>query len=394
MRIELTPKQERARAEFENFARVELAPHADEYDRSERMPAATIRELARRGYLGGILPEEVGGRGMDVITYGLLHEELGRACSSARTVITVHDMVAHTVFKWGGDALRKRWLPRLARGDTIAAFAASEPNVGSDIGSVETTAVPSNGDYVLRGTKKWISFGQIADLFLVLAQCEGKPTAFLVERDRPGLRTTPINGMLGLRASMLAEVELNGCRVPGENLVGRVGFGILTAVATGLGLGRYSVACGCVGIVQACLDACVRYTSQRQQFGVPLKEHQLIRQLVAEMMVSAKAARLLCHRAGYLKETGHPDEVTETLVAKYFAARAAMKAAADAVQIHGANGCSDAYPVQRHLRDAKVMEIIEGSNQIQQIMIAGAAYETPASRAQSSGRASVPRAGN
>jgi len=174
---------------------------------------------------------------------------------------------------------------------------------------------------------------------------------------------------------MLAELEFDECPVPRANMLGRVGFGLLTAVSTGLGLGRYSVAWGCVGIAQACVDACVKYTNQRMQFGLLLKEHQLIQQLMADMITNVRAARLLCCQAGYLKDLGDPDEILNTFIAKYFSSRAAMKIAADAVQIHGANGCGPEHSVQRYFRDAKVMEIIEGSNQIQQITIATHGHE-------------------
>lgn len=380
MQIELTPQQAERRDAFRRFADAEIAPHADRFDREERIPAELVGRLAGRGYLGSVIGEEWGGPGLDFISYGLLNEEVGRACSSVRSLLTVHDMVSLSIQKWGSARQRQSWLPRLASAERLAAFAATEPETGSDPKSVGTTAVARGGSYVLTGSKRWITFGQIADLFLVLAQCDGKPTTFLVERDSPGLSVKPIEGMLGTRASMLAELTFDGCEIPRENVLGRVGFGLLSAISTGLGLGRYSVAWGCVGIAQACLDASARYAAERKQFGVFLKEHQLIRQMLSEMLVGVKAARLLCYQAGHLKETGDPREVMETFVAKYFASRAAMRAATDAVQIHGANGCSNGYPVQRYMRDAKIMEIIEGSNQIQQLTIADYVYQEEARR--------------
>lgn len=380
MQIELTTQQAARRDDFRRFADAEIAPHADRFDREERIPAELVGRLAGRGYLGSVIGEEWGGPGFDFISYGLLNEEIGRACSSVRSLLTVHDMVSLAIQRWGSARQRQSWLPRLARAERLAAFAATEPETGSDPKSVGMTAVARGGAYVLTGSKKWITFGQIADLFLVLAQCDGKPTTFLVERDSPGLSVKPIEGMLGTRASMLAELTFDGCEIPRENILGRVGFGLLSAISTGLGLGRYSVAWGCVGIAQACLDASARYAAERKQFGVFLKEHQLIRQMLTEMLVGVKAARLLCYQAGHLKEAGDPREVMETFVAKYFASRAAMRAATDAVQIHGANGCSTAYPVQRYMRDAKIMEIIEGSNQIQQLTIADYVYQEEARR--------------
>jgi glutaryl-CoA dehydrogenase (non-decarboxylating) len=277
--------------------------------------------------------------------------------------------VAHAIQRWGSREQKESYLPRLARGPLLGALALSEPNAGSDAASIETAAADAGDGWVLDGRKKWTTFGQIAGLFLVFAQVAGKPAAFLVERETPGLTVRPLKGILGTRASMLAEIELAGCRVPRESLLGRVGFGISHVAAAALEQGRYSVAWGSVGIAQACLDACRAYAAERRQFGAPLADHQLIRRLLTNMIVGVRAARLLCLRAGWLRERGDPGAFMETMAAKYFASRLAVRAAGDAVQIHGANGCSDDYPVARYLRDAKVMEAIEGSTQSQQITI-------------------------
>jgi glutaryl-CoA dehydrogenase (non-decarboxylating) len=375
MKIELTPQQQNARTVFRAFVDEEIVPHADQWDREERTPSAIIKKLAQQGYLGALLPKNSGGSGMDLITYGLLSEEIGRGCSSLRSLLTVHSMVAQALLKWGSQSQKADWLPKLASGEAIAAFALSEPNVGSDAKHVETTATPSGDTYLLNGKKKWITYGQIADVFLVFAQCDGNPSAFLVEKDSPGLSIAPISDMLGVRASMLAELHFNDCRIPQENLVGRQGFGFSHVAAAALDCGRYSVAWGCVGIAQACLEACIQYTSQRKQFGVYLREHPLIRQLITNAIVNIKAARLLCYQAGYLKDMGDPKSMMETSIAKYFASTTATQVASDAVQIYGGNGCSSEYPVQRYFRDAKIMEIIEGSTQIQQLTIAEYGYQ-------------------
>ena len=374
MRIELTAQQKDDCAAFRAFAREAIMPEADRYDQEERTPVELIRKIAQQGYLGALAPVENGGAGMDMITFGLLNEEIGRACSSVRSLLTVHSMVTYAIAKWGSKRQKATWLHRLAAGELIGAFGLSEPNVGSDAKSVETTATPCGDHYILNGTKKWITYGQIAGLFLIFARCEGKITAFLVERDAPGFSTKPIFGMLGTRGSMLAELHLHNCEIPKENMLGGLGFGLATVATSALDIGRYSVACGCVGIAQACLDASLHYTSKRKQYGVYLKDHQLIQQMITNMIVNVKAARLLCYQAGYLKDIGDPSTVMETWTAKYFASLAATKAANDAVQIHGALGCSTEYPVQRYLRDAKIMEIIEGSTQIQQINIASHGY--------------------
>lgn len=375
MQIELNPQQKNAQATFRAFVDEEIAPYADQCDREERTPINLIQKLAQKGYLGAVVPKESGGSGIDMITFGLLNEELGRGCSSLRSLLTVHSMVAHALLKWGSRFQKEYWIPKLASGEVIAAFALSEPNVGSDAKSVETTAIISGDSYILNGQKKWITYGQVADIFLVFANCENKHSAFLVEKDTPGLTIKPIFGMLGVRASMLAELHLYNCQIPQENLVCRQGFGFSHVAASALDYGRYSVAWGCVGIAQACLEACIKYTSQRKQFGVYLKEHQLIRQMISEAIANIKAARLLCYQAGYLKETGNPKSIIEISIAKYFASTIVTKVANDAVQIHGGNGCSSEYPVQRYLRDAKIMEIIEGSTQIQQITIAEYGYQ-------------------
>lgn len=373
--IELTSQQKNYQAEIRAFVNEEIFSYAGKWDKKEYTPLDLIKKIAQRGFLGAVLPQEYGGKGMDMISYGILNEEIGRGCSSVRSLLTVHNMVSQALRKWGNKPQKEYWLPLLASGEVIAAFALSEPNVGSDAKSVETTAKFTGNAYILNGQKKWITYGQIADVFLVFTKCEGKPTAFLVEKNNPGLLVKPMSGLLGTRASMVAELQFDNCEVSAENLVGKLGFGFSYIAASALDYGRYSVACGCVGIAQACLEACIKYTSDRKQFDVYLKEHQLIRQKITQMIVNIKAARLLCYQAGYLKDINHPNSIIETSIAKYFASTTATKIANDAVQIHGGNGCSSEYPVERYLRDSKIMEIIEGSTQIQEITIAESGYQ-------------------
>jgi len=370
LRLELSPAQREARQRCRDFVAEHVAPHAAGWDRAAQLPDAAIAELRRRGYLGAHLARELGGGGVDPITYGLLTEEIGRGCSSLRSLLTVHDMVGEAVRRWGGARLKAEALPGLARGERLAALALSEPDAGSDAASVETAAERDGDGWVLSGRKRWITFGMSADLFLVLARCGGQLAAFLVPAAAPGLGREPIAGVVGTRAARLAEVTLDRCRVPAHHLVGRVGFGLSHVFSTALDHGRYSVAWGAVGIAQACVDACLGYTASRRQFGRPLAGHQLVQRKLTEMIVNTRAARLLCLRAGYQRAQGAPDAATETLIAKYFASRTATRAANDAVQLHGANGLSQDYPVERYLRDARVTEIIEGSTQIQQIAIA------------------------
>lgn len=375
MKVELSTHQKSAQAEFRAFANGEICPDAGEWDRQEFTPPGLIKKIAERGFLGAILPQEYGGRAMDMITYGILNEEIGRGCSSIRSLLTVHNMVSQAVCKWGNKSQKEYWLPKFASGEIIAAFALSEPNVGSDAKSVETTATISGDVYILNGKKKWITYGQIANVFLVFAKCEGKASAFLVTKNSPGISVKPMSGILGTRASMVAELQFDNCHVPLENLVGKLGFGFSYIASSALDYGRYSVATGSVGIAQACLEACIKYTNERKQFDVYLKEHQLIRQKITQMITNVKAARLLCCQAGYLKDINDPNSIIETSIAKYFASTVATKIANDAVQIHGGNGCSSEYPVERYLRDSKIMEIIEGSTQIQEITIAESGYQ-------------------
>jgi alkylation response protein AidB-like acyl-CoA dehydrogenase len=370
MRTSLTPQEESTRLTFREFVESEIKPFADAFDRAEGIPAALIQKLAERGYLGAPLPKAVGGGGMDAVTLGLLNKEIGRGCSSVRSLLTVHHMVAHGVLRWGTPEQKQFWLPGLANGEIIAAFALSEPNAGSNAAEIETAAVATDDAYLLTGEKKWITFGQMADLFLIFAQEQGKHCAFLVPRETAGLSVQGITGLLGVRASMLATLRLENCRVLKQNLLGKAGFALSHVAASQLDYGRYSVAWGCVGLAEACLEACLKYARQRKQFGSLLKDHQLVRRMISEMMTNLRAAQLLCLRAGHLKDDGDPNAIVETLMAKYFASHTAMKAAADAVQIHGAIGCSEESQVSRLFRDAKIMEIIEGSNEIQQMTIA------------------------
>ena len=369
MNLELTPQQRAAREELRAFVAAEIAPHAGRWDREAAIPRELVDRLRERCYLGSNVPAEYGGPGRDNITYGLLTEEIAKGCSSVRSLLTVHDMVAHVIGRWGSPGQRERYLPALARGEILGAFCLSEPNAGSDAKAVETQARQEGDVWMLNGRKKWTTFGQIANLFLVLAQSDGKATAFLVERDFPGVTVKPLAGITGTRASLLAEIFFAGCRVPKENLIGKPGFGVSAVMSTALDHGRYSVAWGAVGLAQACLDASRAYAAERRQFGVPIADHQLVRRMLTNMIAEVRAARLLCLRAGWLRDTRDPGATGEIWVAKYFASTMATRAALDAVQIHGANGCSEDYPVERYLRDSRVLEIIEGSTQIQQITI-------------------------
>lgn len=367
-------RQEDLRAAFRAFAEAEILPRAQAIDRDESFPEELIRSIAAAGYLAPWLPEEAGGRDLDFVTTGLLHEEFGYACTSARSLLTGHGMVTQAVARCGTAEQKRTLLPQLACGERIAAFALTEPGVGSDAASVETAAQQAKNGYVLDGEKSWISFAQRADLFLVLARYQGEPTAFLVDRESPGLTVSPVTGMLGARGAMLADLRFEGCMAPKESLLGKPGVGFKLVVAMALDHGRYSVAWSGVGLIRACLEASVAYTATRRQFGTVIGNHQLVREKITDMMTSLRCAELLCRRAGELRDERDPRAILETMIAKYYASTAARRVADDAVQLHGANGASDRYPVARYYRDAKIMEIIEGSTQIQQLAIAKQAY--------------------
>jgi len=374
MKIQLTPEQEKHKDLFKSFIDKEIFPYADEFDNNQLIPKETIQKLAEQGWFGATIPSIYGGLEMDTISLGLLCEEIGRASASLLSIITVHYMLCQAISTWGNDYQKNHWLPKLAKGEILGAFALTEPEIGSDAKNIGTSSRLSDGYYFLNGKKKWISCGQIADLFLIIAQNEGNPCAYLVEKDSPGFHIEPINDMLGFRAAMLAELHMDECKVQEQSIVGKTGFGFSHVAGVALDSGRYTIAWGCVGLARASLEASTSYVTQRKQFGVYLKDHQLIQKKIADMITNLEAARMLCYNAGYLKSIRDPQMIMATSIAKYFASKMAAKTSADAVQIHGANGCSSLYPVQRYMRDGKIMEIIEGSNQMQQTMIARYGY--------------------
>ncbi len=374
MKIELTKEQHEWKTQFREFVDKDVIPFAAENDKKEYMNPQVLERLIHKGYLGSMLPKEYGGMGLDMITIGILNEEVGRGCSSVRSLLTVHGMTALAILRWGTKEQKDYWLPKMSKGETIGAFGLSEPNVGSDAKSVESAAIPFEEYYIVNGRKKWTTMGQIANLFLVIAQCETKPTAFLIERNTPGFSTEPMRSMMGSRASMIAELKMESCKIPKGNIVGKVGTGLSHVALSCLDYGRYTVACGCVGLGQACLEESVRYARKRKQFGAPLRENQLVQKMITEIVVNVKAARQLCYNAGYLKEVGDPDSIIETWVAKYFASVMVNKVASDAVQIHGGNGCWGEYPIERFFRDARVNEIIEGTTQMHEVLIATNAF--------------------
>lgn len=370
MKFEFTDEQLKYKDEFRTFVDEHVVPYAAINDREEILRKEVIDALIEKSYLGTMISKEYEGLGLDMVTIGILNEELGRGCSATRSLITVHGMVALGIQKWASEELKRQWLPKLAKGEALGAFALSEPDAGSDAKSIKTSAeLLNDGSYILNGTKKWITMGQIADIFIIFAKCNGAQTAFLVDKNTAGLKIKAINGLLGVRGSMLAEIELKDCIVPQSNILARVGSGLSHVALTCLDYGRYSIACGCVGIGQAALEESVKYSNSRVQFDDVIGKNQLILKMITEMVVNIKAARLLCYNAGYLKDVLDPDSIMETWNAKYFASNMLNKVVSDAVQIHGGNGCIKNYNVERFFRDGKINEIIEGSTQVHEILI-------------------------
>jgi alkylation response protein AidB-like acyl-CoA dehydrogenase len=372
MDFSLTPEQELIRDSAREFCEREILPHAGDWDRAEELDRGLVPKLAAAGYLGATISEEYGGMGLDTVSYCLLMEELGRADSSVRGIVSVNlGLVGKTIANWGTEQQRREWLPQLADGTALGCYALTEPGSGSDPAGLVTRAERDGDDWLLSGSKLFITLGSWAGLALVFARSGGEGarglTCFLVPTATAGYSASPIKGKLGLRAQDTAEVFLDGVRVPDSNRLGAEGDGFKVAMSA-LDNGRISLAAGCVGIVQGCLDACLRYAAERRQFGKAISSFQLVQELLADMAVELDAARLLTWRAALLADSGERHTL-ESSVAKYYASEASVRAANAAVQVHGGYGYVDEYPVGKYLRDARVTTLYEGTSQIQKLII-------------------------
>ena len=371
--FDLTDEQKLIRETARDFTDREIVPVARENDRNERFDLDLVRKLGEMGYLGPIVDEEYGGRGLDYRTYGLIVEEIGRGDSSARTVVSVQtSLVCSSIERWGSEEQKHHWLPRLCTGEILGCFGLTEPNTGSDAANLSTRAERNDGGWRITGQKQWISMGNYAKVALIFAQTDPEQqhrglAAFLVPTDSDGFSSSEIHGKLGLRASDTAELSIDGVEVGDDALLGDVGDGFKVAMSA-LDSGRFSVASGCVGICQGCVDASVAYAKERQQFGRPIASFQLVQQMLADMIVDTEAARALVWRAGWLKDTGQPN-TTETSIAKLYATEAAVKCANTAIQVHGGSGYVDDYPVERYFRDVRVTTLYECTSQIQKLII-------------------------
>ncbi len=373
MDFELTDEQRLVRETARAFTDNEIVERARENDRNEHFDLELVEKIAAQGYLGAIVPQEYGGAGLDYLTYGLIVEQIGRGDSAMRTVVSVQtSLVCSALVRWGTEEQKRYYLPKLCSGEWLACFALTEPDTGSDAANQRTRAKKTDSGWVINGAKMFISMGNYARLALVFAQTDPDLAhrglaCFLVDTEQPGYQPSPVHHKLGLRGSDTAEISLTDVEVPDGAMLGEIGDGFKVAMSS-LDSGRYSVASGCVGICQGCLDASVRYSKERQQFGRPIASFQLVQEMIADIALETDASRMLVWRAGYLKDTGQPN-TTETSVAKLYATEAAVKCANAAIQVHGGSGYVDDYPVERYLRDARVTTLYEGTSQIQKLII-------------------------
>ena len=372
--LELSDEQRLIAQTARDFVDNEVVPRARDSDRAQRFDAALARRLGELGYLGAPVAEEYGGRGLDYIGYGLIVEEVGRGDSAMRTVVSVQtSLVCGSIERWGSEEQRQRWLPRLCAGEAFGCFGLTEPDTGSDAAALRTRAEKIDGGWRISGQKMWISLGNVAEVALIFAQTDPGLkhrglACFLVPTDSAGFATQEIHGKLGLRASDTAEISLEAVEVGDDALLGEVGDGFKVAMSA-LDSGRYSVAAGCVGICEGCVQASVAYAKERKQFGVPLASFQLVQEMIAEMIVRRDAARMLVRRAGFLRDADQRS-TAETSIAKLYATESAVECANLAIQVHGGSGYVDDYPVERYLRDARVTTLYEGTSQIQKLIIA------------------------
>jgi glutaryl-CoA dehydrogenase (non-decarboxylating) len=358
------------------LAEKKIIPNIQQYDREHKPNPNLIADMARADLLGFCIPEKYGGLGMDYISLGLACEEMEYGDTSARVILSAHiGLFSLPVCTWGSEELKEKYLTQCTRGEKIGCFGLTEPAAGTDAVGIQTTAVKKGNVYVLNGEKMWISLADAADYSLIFAwhDPEKKKTrdhsglsAFVVEREYDGVTTGPIHGKLGVRAGDTGYISMTDVAVPVGNLVGKEGEGFKIAMFC-LDQGRYTVASGSTGLIRACRDACIKYSLERETFQSPIAQHQLVKQMIANMEAGYEYSRLLWLKAGWKKNRGEPN-TRETSLAKWIACREAEKTAADAVQIHGAYGFSDEYPVERFYRNAKGSSIYEGTREIHTLM--------------------------
>jgi alkylation response protein AidB-like acyl-CoA dehydrogenase len=370
----LSIKQKQIRRMARQFAKAELAPIAKEIDEEGRFPWEAVEKMGPLNFFGMQAPRQYGGAEMDSISYCLVIEEISRVCAAIGLAVAVHNsVVVYPISQFGNDEQKKKFLPPLTAGEKIGAFCLTEPNAGSDAMAIESTAISNGDSYVVNANKIFVTNGGVADILIIFASVNSNDvkkgfSAIVVERGTPGFEVGLLENNCGVRANPVTSIVLTDCRVPKINLLSREGDGFRVAMA-GLDTGRIGIAAQAVGIGQGALDVSLKYAKERVQFRVPLARHQAIQMMLADMGTMVEAARLLTLQAAHVRD--HGGELSgPSAMAKLFAARTASKVASMGVQIHGGYGYSKEYPIERYFRDARVTEIYEGTNEIQQIVIA------------------------
>ncbi len=372
MDFALTPDHEAVRNATREFCRHEILPHLRDWERAEQIPADIVPKMAAQGLLGLCIPRRYGGLGLDYLSLGIVCEELERADTAFRVLIAVHlALNSLALLQWGSEEQKQRYLVPQARGEKLAAFALTEPDAGSDVAGIRATARRDGASYILNGEKTWISLADVADHFLIFAYTDRGAghrgiSAFIIERGFDGVSSSSLHHKLGGRIGNTGSIALQEARVPAENRVGAEGEG-LTIALSALDNGRYAVAAGAVGLMEACLEASISYAEQRQSFGQPIGKHQLMQQKIARMVAGRDSGRLLYYQVGWLKNRGMRC-TREVSLAKWMNCDNAFRAADDAVQIHGAYGYSDEFPVERYFRNARGALIYEGTQEIHQLI--------------------------
>ena len=374
MDLTLSLKQKQIRRVARQFAKAELAPIAKEIDEEGRFPWEAVEKMGPLNFFGMQAPRQYGGAELDSISYCLVIEEISRVCGSMGLMLAVHNSVAvYPLSRFGGDEQKTKFLAPLASGEKIGAFCLTEPNAGSDAMAIESTAIREGDSYIVNANKIFVTNGGVADLLIVFVSVDPGNvkkgfSALLVERGTPGFDVGLLENNCGMRANPVTSIILTDCRVPRANVLAGEGEGFKVAMAA-LDTGRIGIASQAVGIAQGALDASLKYAKQRIQFRVPIAQHQAIQMMLADMGTMVEAARLLTLNAAHIRDKG--GELSgPSAMAKLFAGRTASKVATMAVQIHGGYGYSKDYPVERYFRDARATEIYEGTNEIQQIVIA------------------------
>jgi alkylation response protein AidB-like acyl-CoA dehydrogenase len=373
MDFDLTDEQRLIRDTAREFTDKEVVERARENARNHHFDLELVKKIADQGYLGAIVPREYGGAGLGYVDYGLVVEEIGRGCSSVRTVISVQtSLVCSAILKWGTEEQKQHYLPKLCSGEWLGCFGLTEPDTGSDAANQRTRATKTAEGWTINGAKMWISMGNYAKVAMIFAQTDPAKghrglACFLVDTDQPGYQAQTIEHKMGLHASDTASISLDEVKVGPEDILGEVGDGFKVAMSA-LDSGRFSVAAGCVGICAGCVEESVNYAKEREQFGRPIASFQLVQAMIADMVLKTDASRMLVWRAGFLKDKGRPNTL-ETSVAKLHATEAAVECANTAIQVHGGAGYVDDHPVERYFRDVRVTTLYEGTSQIQKLII-------------------------